>query len=359
VRKAFIAGAGALLLGPTAILMSITVLLNPAAQANCLGLSAESWSTITNAIVPETSRVAFPLPSGSWVRTSGFGMRVHPTTHVRKLHTGSDFGAPAGTRILAAADGRVAYAGPAGGYGHLILIEHTVGGRRVASGYGHMYASGIHVKKGQTVTAGQHIADVGSDGFSTGPHLHFEIRPGGADAAPIDPVPWLKEQGAISVDQPSVDSGSCALAGAADAYVGGAPGHLVPDPTTSGKITARTAHVLTQIRDKFPNSAWSCYRRDAGLKSEHRLGRACDGTFGNSIGHRATGHALSYGWQVTNWVKANAKTLGVEYVIWQGKIWSVRRAAEGWRPYNGGGVFAPRSITGGHFDHLHVTARAG
>ena len=71
----------------------------------------------------------------------------------------------------------MAFAGPATGYGHLILIEHTVGGKRVATGYAHMYADGIHVKAGDTVTAGQYIADVGSDGYSTGSHLHFEVRP--------------------------------------------------------------------------------------------------------------------------------------------------------------------------------------
>lgn len=356
MKKAVGAGGLALLLGPATILLSLAVLLNPAAQANCLQPDG-TWSQTTDVLVPETSHVVFPLPSKSWVSTSAFGTRVHPTTGVRKLHTGSDFAARAGTHILAAADGRVAFAGAVAGYGHLILIEHTVGGRRVASGYAHMYASGIHVKKGQPVTAGQHIADVGSDGNSTGPHLHFEIRPGGANARPINPVPWLKSQGAIDVDQGS-GSGSDCQGGDAAAYTGAQPNQRVPDPTTTGKITARTANVLAQIRRKFPQSSWSCFRQDAGLKSEHRLGRACDGTFGNSIGHRATGRSLTYGWQVTNWVKANARKLGVEYLIWQGKIWSVRRASEGWRRYNGGGMFDPRNVTGGHYDHLHVTVRA-
>lgn len=359
VKKAAFVVVVALAMGPMAILLAIAVLLNPAAEANCLGLNHGAWAKVAQAIVPETSRVVFPLPKGSWVRTSGFGMRVHPTTHVRKLHTGSDFAAKAGTSIYATADGRVTFAGAANGYGHLILIEHTVGGRRVASGYAHMYANGLMVKKGQSVVAGQRIAVVGSDGNSTGPHLHFEIRPGGSNSAPIDPVPWLNKHGATNVAAAGAGTGGCQGSTAdAAAFAGANPDQLVPDPTTNGKITARTANVLAQIRQKFPNSAWSCYRLDAGLKSEHTLGRACDGTFGNSIGHRAAGHSLTYGWQVTNWVKANAATLGVEYVIWQGKIWSVRRASEGWRPYNGGGMFNPRSITGGHFDHLHVTVAA-
>ena len=160
--------------------------------------------------VPETSRVVFPLPSRTWVRTSGFGIRVHPVTGVRKLHTGVDFAAPEGTAILAAADGRVVFAGAASGYGNLILIEHTVNGRRVASGYAHMWASGIHVRVGDQVSAGQHIADVGVAGYSTGPHLHFEIRPGGAHAAPINPEPWLAGQGAANLDNTETTAGGCA-----------------------------------------------------------------------------------------------------------------------------------------------------
>src|SRR3546814_7665455 len=66
---------------------------------------------------------------------------------------------------------------------------------------------------------------------------------------------------------------------------------------------------------------------------------------------RSQGPALDLGWKVTNWMKANAETLGVQYLIWQGKIWSVARSAKGWRPYDGGGMHDPASITGGHYDH--------
>jgi hypothetical protein len=55
-------------------------------------------------------------------------------------------------------------------------------------------------------------------------------------------------------------------------------------------------------------------------------------------------------------LKDNAETLGVEYLIWQGRIWSAARAFEGWRPYGGGGMHDPSSVTGGHYDHLHFTA---
>jgi murein DD-endopeptidase MepM/ murein hydrolase activator NlpD len=311
--------------------------------------------------VPESGRIVFPLPAGTWTRTSGFGMRVHPIAGERTLHTGVDLAATAGTPILAAADGKVTFAGPASGYGNLILIEHTIGGALVVSGYAQMYADDIHVHPGDRVTAGQHIADVGSAGNSTGPHLHFEIRPGSANGAPIDPEPWLAGHAAASVDRSApTAAGGCGTATAMPAgdpapYPGGDPRRLVDDPTTDGKITARTAYILAQVQAAFPGSAWSCWSQRSG-PSEHPLGRACDGTFGNSIGTPATGEALEQGWAAVNWLKDNAQELGVEYLIWQGRIWSVARAAEGWRKYDGGGMHDPDSVTGGHFDHAHWTS---
>ena len=180
MRKAVLSGVLALTLGPAAFLLALGALLNPAAQASCLPTTRSAFSNVGNtpAPIPETSHVVMPMPAGTWVKTSGFGIRVHPVTGETKLHTGVDLAAPTGTHILAAADGRVVFAGAASGYGNLILIEHNVGGRTVATGYAHMYADGIHVEDGQSVTAGEYIADVGVSGYSTGPHLHFEVRPG-------------------------------------------------------------------------------------------------------------------------------------------------------------------------------------
>ena len=356
MAKAIAAGVAALLLAPASILLGLATLLNPAAQAQCL----PATSTVSSApyqAVPETSHVAFPLPAGTWVRTSGFGMRVPPVTGVYTLHTGVDFAAASGTHILAAADGRVAFAGPATGYGHLILIEHTVNGQRVATGYAHMYADGLHVEAGDSVSAGQYIADVGTDGYSTGPHLHFEVRPGGVNAPPVDPEPWLATNGAADIQGGTAPSqaGCVDDGGPAVPYSGDDPNQLVDEPTTDGQITERTAHLLALVGVNFPDAVWSCWSQRPGTTSEHPLGRACDATFGNSIGTAATGPALDLGWKVTNWLKTNAETLGVEYLIFQGRIWSVARNSEGWRPYDGGGMHDPNGVTGGHYDHLHVT----
>ena len=164
-------------------------------------------------VVPETTRIVFPLPEGTWVRTSPFGWRTPPITGERSFHTGSDFAAADGTPILAAADGVVVLAEFSGGYGGLIVIEHTVQGQRVATYYAHMWQHGIHVTQGQTVTAGQHIGDVGSSGMSTGPHLHFEVYPGGRGAEPVDGDAWLTDHGAEGISGGDTALASCTAGG--------------------------------------------------------------------------------------------------------------------------------------------------
>lgn len=162
--------------------------------------------------VAETTRVVFPLPAGSYIDTSSYGWRTDPFTGKPKFHEGSDFAAPGGTPILAIADGVVTFAGHRGGYGNLIIIEHTVAGERVASFYAHMWDAGIHVAAGSTVAAGQHIADVGSSGRSSGTHLHLEIHPGGAAEPPVNAVEWLAAHAAAGLDGAAVVPTRCVAA---------------------------------------------------------------------------------------------------------------------------------------------------
>ena len=108
--------------------------------------------------------------------TSRFGAVESIRDHA---HMGMDIAAPNGTPIKAAADGTVKFAGTMGGYGNLVIISH---GNGVETYYGH--CSKIYVTKGQEVTAGDEIAAVGSTGYSTGNHLHFEIRKDGAQVNP-------------------------------------------------------------------------------------------------------------------------------------------------------------------------------
>jgi murein DD-endopeptidase MepM/ murein hydrolase activator NlpD len=167
----------------------------PVAEAILEALTASASRSGDNGDVrvPETTRIVFPLPAGTYTDTSSFGWRTDPFTGKQKFHEGSDLAAADGTPILAIADGVVTFAGPRGGYGNLIIIEHTVDGERVASYYAHMWDAGIHVAAGSTVTAGQHIGDVGSSGRSSGTHLHLEIHPGGPSHPPVNAIEWLAE----------------------------------------------------------------------------------------------------------------------------------------------------------------------
>ncbi|MDR2566167.1 MAG: M23 family metallopeptidase [Bifidobacteriaceae bacterium] len=183
----------------------LAALTRPAAPNNGGGTADPS--------VPETGSVVFPLPAGTWVKTSGFGMRVNPVTGVYTLHAGTDYSAPDGTPILAAADGTVTFSGPRGGYGNAILINHTVDGKLVASLYGHMWDGDLYVKAGDRVVAGQHIADVGSNGRSTGPHLHFEIRPNSDYNEVTDSDVWLAQHGAATMTDPTANAGGCYTGG--------------------------------------------------------------------------------------------------------------------------------------------------
>ncbi|MFC7620666.1 M23 family metallopeptidase [Microlunatus sp. GCM10028923] len=327
----------------------------PAAQTLLDTLSPAQLHTKRPAL--SRSRVVFPLPEGSWLVTDTFGPRTNPVTGAKSFHTGLDLGAEEGTPILAAADGVVTAVERSRIYGGLVIIEHQINGRPVATAYAHMWKDGIHVHVGDRVIGGQHVGDVGSAGQSTGPHLHFEVRPGGARGRPIDPVTWLGDQESAHLQGPIVGAlADCqAKSGAAPEPVSGDPNRLVDDPTSSGLITARTLHLYEQARKLFPDTSWACYSPRPGSKSEHPLGRACDITFGNQIGTRPAPGQLDAGWQLTTWLKENAQHLGVAYLIWQGKIWSQARNAEGWRDYNGGGMHDPHDITGGHYDHLHVT----
>ncbi|NLC56226.1 MAG: peptidoglycan DD-metalloendopeptidase family protein [Armatimonadetes bacterium] len=135
---------------------------------------------------PDISR-RIPQPwSGSFARpvagriTSRFGTRFHPVLRVTKLHTGVDLAAASGTPIAAAGDGVVIHAGWLGGYGNCVVIAHGNGRSTL---YGH--CSSLAVSEGQRVRRGQTIGRVGSTGFSTGPHLHFEVRHNGVPVNPL------------------------------------------------------------------------------------------------------------------------------------------------------------------------------
>ncbi len=137
------------------------------------------------AAIDLNSITSFALPVTGPI-SSGFGWRVHPITGERKLHKGVDFAVATGTPIFAAADGVVTYAGwTDDGYGNVVELHHENGAVTL---YAH--ANKVYVSQGQIVNKGQAIAEVGTTGRSTGPHLHFEVQPDGKTA--VDPMDYLQ-----------------------------------------------------------------------------------------------------------------------------------------------------------------------
>ena len=126
--------------------------------------------------------LAWPVPGYTRI-TSKYGMRTHPITGVYKLHTGVDIGAPMGANFIAANDGIVTKASYNSAYGNMVIVDHGGG---VSTLYAH--GSEILVEVGQTVKRGEPVLKVGSTGYSTGAHAHFEVRLNGVVT---DPMPYI------------------------------------------------------------------------------------------------------------------------------------------------------------------------
>jgi murein DD-endopeptidase MepM/ murein hydrolase activator NlpD len=125
--------------------------------------------------------------------SSGVGTRFHPIFKNWRAHTGVDFAAPRGTRVLATADGHVLSAGTRGGYGNAVEIRHGSG---ITTLYAHLSAFASGIRSGARVRQGQPIGFVGATGYATGPHLHYEFKVAGMHQDPLrvalpkaDPVP--------------------------------------------------------------------------------------------------------------------------------------------------------------------------
>lgn len=125
-------------------------------------------------------KMAWPVPGYTRI-TSQYGMRTHPITGIYKLHTGTDIGAPLGAMFIAANSGVVVKAQYNSAYGNMVIIDH-------GGGVNTLYAHGseILVELGQTVEQGTPVLKVGSTGYSTGPHAHFEVRVNGEYRNPLE-----------------------------------------------------------------------------------------------------------------------------------------------------------------------------
>jgi murein DD-endopeptidase MepM/ murein hydrolase activator NlpD len=134
----------------------------------------------------ETGRSAtkslLKTPVSGFRLTSGYGMRLHPLLGYNKMHTGVDFGAPFGTPIKAAGNGKVEVAGRFGAYGIAVKLHHA---GKYETLYGHMSRLADGIVPGAAVRQGQVIGYVGATGRATGPHLHYEVR---IDSRPVNPM---------------------------------------------------------------------------------------------------------------------------------------------------------------------------
>ncbi len=170
--------------------------------------SADSAQGVRAAFVKDDADlVVYPIARGSYTLSSHFGYRSDPFSGTRTYHAGEDFAAAYNTPILAIADGTVIHAGAGirGRSSNLIIVEHTIGGHTYQSWYIHMFNDGVLVTKGDKVKAGQQIGRVGSNGYSTGPHLHLEIHDPSAftgensETDLMDPLTFLRDNSAIDI----------------------------------------------------------------------------------------------------------------------------------------------------------------
>lgn len=177
-RALLLAGAASVVLGTSACSVGAPVIpRDPCRTVSTDGDDGSSSSISQDLKLTMSGPIRLPVNPGTTTYTSGFGERWGAQ------HQGDDLAGPVGTPILAALDGTVVAAGATGegpgvGFENWVIIDSNVNGKPVSTVYGHMFSNGIRVKQGQQVKAGDHIADIGNAGGSTGPHLHFEYWEG-------------------------------------------------------------------------------------------------------------------------------------------------------------------------------------
>ena len=206
---------------------------DPKAGAEAGGGESNSPSSLGNSGATSVGGILAPI-KGAPI-TSLFGLRFHPILHILRLHAGIDFGAPVGSLVRAAADGRIEIAGPVSGFGNHIRIQHA----GFETSYSHLSEIPEAIHPGVEVKQGDIIALSGNTGLSTGPHLHFEFY---LNRDAVDPLPHLGSEmqtaaaslkgpviatAAASAPGPSVTASEVAAFPAIKAYLDGAVATLM------------------------------------------------------------------------------------------------------------------------------------
>ena len=205
----------------------------------------KATSATGNTELKASGPITQPTKDGTTTFTSPFGPRWGTE------HKGVDFAGPVGTPIYAALDGIAVKAGPASGFGNWIVLDSLVDGKPVSTVYGHMFDDGVLVTEGQQVKAGDHIANIGNNGQSTGAHLHFEYWDGGRlqGGTAVDPMTKLGgapspagEVGSASpaielaASSSSIDCAGFGVAGGGDLKAGSVPPEMEPWFRKAGSI---------------------------------------------------------------------------------------------------------------------------
>lgn len=184
---------------------------------------------------------------------------------------------------------------------------------------------------------------------------------GGLVAALLLPLLLI---GALLGQPATTDAAAVANLSAPTSLTGAGTSCTEADPTGGRCLTPTTRHAYDEVLRTFgalgpgrPIRSAGCWDAHAwNPRSDHPRGRACD-FFPATAGAFPTGQDLANGWALADWLRTHAATLGVRYLIWQGRFWSPTTPdLDGWgRPYTGGGVYDPSDATGGHFDHVHAS----
>lgn len=303
------------------------------------------------------SSVADGVPAGSLAKpmkpadaqlTSGW------RTSDRPDHQGIDLAGPVGTPIFALAEGVVAAAGDASGFGQWIVIDHNIDGKMFSTVYGHMFPDGVLVQVGDQIRAGQHIANEGYNGEVDPPgpggaHLHFEVWEGGrlSGGRNVDPTPYYEE-----AVEPGTTGPSPAPESETDTPPPPASGaEMVALPAAVGSeanFQVDTIRVARAVHAKFPQIATiGGWRADGGGFDDHPSGRAVD----VMIDNYTSDEGRQLGDAVKDYLWANRDALHIEYMIWR----------QEYIPSTGApNLMEDRgSPTQNHFDHVHVTVAGG
>ena len=234
-------------------------------------------------------------PGKSWKVTSPFGWRVHPIKKTKKHHNGTDIWQGGATTYLEAwADGKVIAVkenDSKQSSGHTIIVQSTVMGKKITWTYFHMVKGSIKVKKGQRITAGQVVGKMGSTGFSTGKHLHWEIWAGHLKGQPMagfhngkgyyDPIKFCKA--VLEFEKAQAEAG---IATPEDAPATLAPTHSVPEIETvavpaEAKVVKPEAIVTTPAPTKAALPVLKVGSKGGAVKKvQAKIGVTADGAFG-------------------------------------------------------------------------------